>query len=241
MATRSYRPLLIAATVAACSHIVDAPEPDTRTALVEAVLVAGTTVTRLRLQWLNPSGTVEPIQPEETSLELVHPDGTRAGWDVDPEAAGVYVASLPIAASATYRLSGTLGGRLVSATTRVPGPLMLAPPLGDTIFLEGSEPEPGGAVTGRTLIAWQASGATVLVVDSALVLFSTRFTHGSEADLGVRQPRPGQRIGPSIGFLALNRDGDRYLFNLTGPETNLSGAFGVFGAASHTRRVVVWR
>ncbi len=243
MATPPLRLAMIAAAVTACSHIVDAPRPDTRTALVEAVLVAGTDVTRFRLQWLNPagSGTINPIQPEEAALELIHPDGTRADWDLDPDSAGVYLAFLPITAPATYRLAGTLGGRPVSASTRVPGPLMLEPPLGDTLFLKGSQREPGGAVTGRVVIAWRASGATVLVVDSAEVLFSTRFTHGSEADLGVRQVAAGQRVGPSIRFLALNREADRYRFNLTGPETNLSGAFGIFGAASETRRIVVWR
>ncbi len=237
------RRLALVVVVTACSHVVDAPRPEIRTALVEAVLVAGTDVTRFRLLWLNPadSGTIDPIQPEDAALELIHPDGTLADWDLDPDSAGVYLASLPIAANTTYHLAGTLGGRPITASTRVPGPLMLAPPLGDTIFLTGSESAPGGAVTGRAVIAWRASGATVLVVDSAEVLFSTRFTHGSEADLGVRQTAAGQRVGPSIRFLALNREADRYHFNLTGPETNLTGAFGVFGAASETRRIVVWR
>ncbi len=236
-------PLAMIVAVTACTHVVDAPRPPARTALVEAVLVAGTGVTRFRLRWLNPAdtGAIEPIQPEEAALELIDPDGTRADWDLDPDSAGGYLASLPIAAGATYRLAGTLGGRPVSAVTRVPGPLTLAPPLGDTLFLIGSEPRPGGTVTGLVRLAWQASGATVLVVDSAEVQFSTRFTHASAADLGVRQPAAGQRVGPSIRFLALNREGDRYHFNLTGPETNLSGAFGVFAAASETRRIVVWR
>ena len=39
----------------------------------------------------------------------------------------------------------------------------------------------------------------------------------------------------------VNRDADRYHFNLSGPETNIAGGFGVFGAAAETRRTVVWR
>ena len=56
----------------------------------------------------------------------------------------------------------------------------------------------------------------MLALDSAAVLFATGFTHTAEADLGVRQSTAGQRIGPTIRFVAMNRDGDRYHFNLTG-------------------------
>ncbi len=241
MRTHSAR-WLVPALLAACAHVVDAPVPTTRTPLIEAVLVAGSDLSRFRLRWLDPADENEPpILPEEMGLELVHPDGRQATWEFDPDSAGQYLARLPIAPRGTYRLAGTLDGKPIAATTQVPGPVGIETPLGDTLFITGTPVQAGGALAGRITVKWRADGATVLALDSAAVLFAVGFTHGPEADLGVRQPTAGQRVGPTIRFIAMNRDADRYHFNLTGPETNLAGGFGVFGAAAETRRIVVWR
>ena len=236
-------PLLLFALALACDHVVDSPQPTTRTALIEAVLVAGSAVSRFRLRWLDPADreVPAPILVEEMALELIHPDGTRATWEPDPDSIGIYLATLPITATATYRLGGTIDGKRIRAVTRVPGPLAIDQPVGDTLFVAGSPSRPGSPRAGRITVTWRADGATVLALDSAAVLFSTGFTHAADADLGIRQTAVGQRVGPTVRFIAMNRDGDRYHFNLTGPETNITGGFGVFGAAAETRRTVVWR
>jgi hypothetical protein len=125
--------------------------------------------------------------------------------------------------------------------TRVPGPLDIERPAGDTLFVSGSPAAPGARLSGRIVVTWRADGATVLALDSAAVLFTAEFTHAGEADLGIRQSAVGQPVGPTIVFVAMNRDADRYHFNVTGPETNITGGFGVFGGAAWTRRTVVWR
>ena len=235
--------LLLVALALACDHVVDGPRPTTRTPLIEAVLVAGSAVSRFRLRWLDPADddVPAPILAEEMALELVHPDGTRATWEADPDSIGIYLAALPITATGIYRLGGAIKGRRISAATRVPGPLVIDQPVGDTLFVAGSQSRPGSPLAGRITVTWRADGATVLALDSAAVLFATGFTHAAEADLGIRQTAAGQRVGPTVRFVAMNRDGDRYHFNLTGPETNITGGFGVFGAAAETRRTVVWR
>lgn len=233
---------LVPALVVACDHVVDAPAPTARTPLIEAVLVAGSDLSRFRLRWLDPADENKPpILPEEMGLELVHPDGRRATWELDPDSAGHYLARLPITSRGTYQLAGTVDGKAIAATTQIPGPVGIETPLGDTLFVAGTPVQAGGPLAGRITVRWRADGATVLALDSAAVLFAVAFTHAAEADLGVRQLTAGQRVGPTIRFIAMNRDADRYHFNLTGPETNLVGGFGVFGAASETRRIVAWR
>lgn len=241
MHTRLTLLLIVAAT--ACDHVVDGPQITARTPLIEAILVAGSPVSRFRLRWLDPADpeVQPPILAEEMDLDLVHPNGSRAVWEPDPDSIGIYLAALPITPRGSYRLGGTIAGYPISASTRVPGPLDIEQPTGDTLFITGTPSRPGSALSGRITVKWRADGATVLALDSAAVLFATGFTHTAEADLGVRQSTAGQRIGPTIRFVAMNRDGDRYHFNLTGPETNITGGFGVFGAAAETRRVVVWR
>ncbi len=234
--------VLVATLTLACDHVVNAPVPTSRTPLIEAVLIAGSALSRFRLRWLDPAEENQPpILPEEMGLQLVHPDGRRATWEPDPDSAGQYLARLPIVPRGTYRLTGTLDGKAVTATTRIPGPVVIETPQGDTLFVAGTTFQPEGTLAGRIIVQWRSDGATVLALDSAAVLFSVAFTHASEADLGVRQLTAGQRVGPTIRFIAMNREADRYHFNLTGPETNLAGGFGVFGGAAETRRIVVWR
>lgn len=235
--------LLVVVPTAACAHVVDSPRPPDWIPLIEAILVAGSDVSRFRLRWLDPADQEvrSPILPEDVRLDLRAADGARATWEPDPDSSGMYLAALPITAQGRYQLGGTIDGGSITAVTRVPGPLDIEQPAGDTLFVSADPGAAGSPQSGRIVVRWRADGATVLALDSAAVRFGARFTHAGEADLGVRQSAAGQRIGPTIRFVAMNRDGDRYHFNLSGPETNIAGGFGVFGGAAETRRTVVWR
>lgn len=213
-----------------CRNLVEPAEPG-RTPLIEAMLIAGTAATDVRVRWLDSgqTGSTDAV-PAEVALELE----SQGGWSVPLRPArdpGVFTAAIAIVAGHSYRLSGTVGSVRVAASTAVPARFTMPAPAGDTLHLA-----PEGATTNGPYASvpfeWASDGATTLAVESAFVIPTAAFTSARAGRLLV--------FGRRLRFLAMNRELAGYLYR-SPAETNVAGAFGVLGAAIEIRKEIVWQ
>ncbi len=222
---------------AGCAHVVDAPPPAARLPLIEAVLIAGVTPTPFRIGWIDSSLAIPvlPVEPADVQLDLVGPGGGRQRLEADPDSAGSFTTTLPVTPGATYQLTGTIAGRRIEGTTRIPDAFTIAAPATDTVTLVG----PSGETVAFDY-QWQANGAALVVTDSAFFppgYSVTRVERGRLVVIG----RPAGSLGPTLRLWALNLDADRYLYGVPAPATNLEGAFGVLGGGLLRRRAIRWQ
>lgn len=213
----------------ACSNLVD-PPPPTRTPFVEAMLVADSRQSTVRVGWLDSTRPgASPVASADVALSLESDAGDTVPLEAVPEP-GLFIARLKIDAGSRYRLSGTIGGRPVSAATTVPARLEVAQPVGDTLHLTAD----GTAANGpyRTLpFQWSASGAALFALESAYVIPTAETTTAAAGLMLV--------FGHQLRIVAMNRDLAEYLHR-TPAATNVTGGFGVLGGASEVRKEIVW-
>lgn len=226
---------LIPITIAlgGCGQVVDVPPPE-RMVRIEGALIAGDSISRIRLDWLDdPSSPPVPPDPDAVRVELIGPD-RRASLRPAADSAGLFRVSLPIDAGRTYRLRGTVGDQIIEATTTLPDDFVITP-IDDTVGVIPVSPE-----RGELVFEWKHAGASIVLADSA------RFPPGQPTSRLTRgvlflSPRSPGTIGPTIRLWAMNADLDRYLFAATAPVSNVRGGFGVLGGAIYRTRVVRWR
>jgi len=195
-----------------------------------------------RLTWSNTLGndpgtaapTAAPILPGDVALRVETLNGA-ASAAVTPVAGapGRYAIDLPVEARAGYRLTGRIGGRDISAEVRLPGPLEVRLPVGDTVFTTA------GPLFRREPYAWRASGA------GGYVLY---------LGVGALDPARGDTTGSILFFaglgdtvtvdvLALDSTSAQYFragFNAP-RQGNITGGLGTLAGATTARRVFIWR
>ncbi len=225
-------PMIVATLLltGSCRNLVDPSAPG-RTPLIEAMLLAGTPTTEVRVRWLD-SGQAEPTAAQANGVALTLRDEAGRSVLLRPAPApGGFTANLAVVPGHTYRLSGTVGNVTVAASTTVPFRFTVTAPAGDTLRLS-----PDGTTTNGPFATlpfqWGSDGATVFAVESAFVIPTATFTSARAGQLLV--------FGRHLRLLAMNRDLAGYLYR-SPAETNFSGAFGVLGAAIEIRKEIVWQ
>ena len=223
----------------ACGHVVDAPPPAARIPLIEGVLFAGATTSSIRLRWLDSAGggRTFPVPPTEVHLVLCSDDGTETALRPDPDSASGYLAALPIAAGHRYVLEGRIADVSVVGATTVPTSFAIEIPDRDTIE---AVPSPATAEIVTVPFRWNAVGAALFVVDSAVFVPASSSSRANSGTLALERRPRGSPPGPTLTFVALNRDAERYLYGGAAPGSNIWGGFGVLGGAISAKRVVAW-
>lgn len=223
--------LAAAAWAAGCATVVDPPPTEAAVPVVEALLVAGTSESRLRLRWAGPVGTEpEPVEPAEVALTLAADPGSSAPVAPLAAAAGLYRAALPIVAGRAYRLTGTIGGRPISARTTVPTSLTILSPAGPIAATRPGE---------RFAFRWRSIGASVYSVDHA-VFVASRGSHTRDTIGEFIVAPDGPALPDELTIYAMNADAERYLFFVASAQGNVVGGIGVLGAAIAARRPLRW-
>ena len=226
------RPVIVAILLftGSCRNLVDPSAPG-RTPLIEAMLIAGTSTTDVRVRWL-ASDQTEPIEAGATEVTLTL--GSEGGLSVPlrpAPAPGEFTADLAIVPGHTYRLSGTVGNVPVVASTTVPSRFTVTTPAGDSLRLSPDGTTSNGPYA-TVPFQWGSDGATVFAVESAFVIPTATFTSARAGQLLV--------FGRHLRVLAMNSELAGYLYR-SPAETNFSGAFGVLGAAIEIRKEIVWQ
>lgn len=206
--------------------------PESAVPVIVAILTAGADEHRLRAAWSVspdahlPGGQVEgvPVVPGELSLRVEGPGGVAPVVPV-LDSAGTYRIGLAVVADAEYRLAGTIRGRPIAATVRVPGPITLIRPTIDTIALT----EPGfGSVVVPYHVRSRGAAAVALITNPDVPAISVGDT------VGVWYLSPGvfpQGHHP-VTVAVYGTAMAAFLFREDW-TSNIGGAVGVFGARAH--------
>ena len=224
--------LIVLAT--GCRNVVDIPPSPARIPVIEGLLIADSTNTTLRLIWADTLGRLgderEPIAPADVFLTLSDQGGTPVGLTARRDTVALFQVALKIRPGQRYRLSGTIAGRPVSATTVIPGPFTIDAPA-DRTTVRFAVPVP---------FRWRASGATTYA--SAQAIFGQGgYSHTADT-VGQLNVRPEGVGEPSTLIVwAMNRDVQGYLYNLQVPQSNIVGATGMLGGATVTRKAISWQ
>ena len=215
----------------ACQNVVEHSNP-ARTPLIEAMLIAGTASTDVRIRWLEPDRSDPTDVPDnDVSLILVEDAGGKAALEPVPDSTGHFAARLPIRAGHRYSLAGTVGGRPVGASTTVPVGFTILAPAGDSIRLRASGASADGPY-GIVPFRWSSEGGSLYAIESGYVVPAASHTTALSGELLL--------FGRRLRLLAMNRELAGYLY-ASPAETNLAGAFGVLGAAIEVRKAIVWQ
>lgn len=207
--------------------------PESAEPVIVAILTAGADEHRLRAAWsISPDALLPgspppegvPIMPSELSLQV---DGPGGGAPVAPvvDSTGTYRIRLPVVSDAEYRLIGTIRGRPISATVRVPGQITLIQPTNDTVALT----EPGlGFVAVPYHVRSRGAAAVALITNPEFLPISVGDT------TGVWHLSPGvfPRGYHPVTVEVYEAGMAEFLFREDW-TSNIAGAVGVFGARAH--------
>lgn len=221
---------LVLAMAGSCRNLVENSSP-ARTPLIEAMLVAGTPSTEVRVRWLEPDGSIPTdATTAEVVLTLVDGSGTRAGLEPFGAAPGHFRARLAISTGHRYSLVGSVGAQRIEASTTVPSRFTVHSPAGDSLRVSPTGTTASGPF-GVVPFQWSSDGATVFAVESGYFVPAASYTTAVAGQLLL--------FGSRLRLLAMNRDLAGYLY-ASPAETNLTGAFGVLGAAIEIRKEIIW-
>jgi hypothetical protein len=229
-------PLLccVAAALGACATTVSLPQFD-RAPVVEGLLLADSSTALFRIVWADPPDgppAADVVIPADVDLRLSTTSGFPARLAPLPDSASYFRAPIAIVRGGTYHLAGTIAGRAVAASTRVPTRFEVTEPAADTLRLTGAGD--------RRPFRWSATGAAAYYVRGARVIpavaVNTRDTVG---ELLFDHPA-GSPPGPTLVMFAITAEADAYLFDLANPRSNVQGAFGFLGAGIAVSRAVRW-
>jgi hypothetical protein len=225
----------VAAALGACATTVTLP-PAGRSPVVEGLLLADSSTALFRIVWAAPPDgpplPAEPVLPADVDLRLQASSGLPTRLTPLADSASYFRASIAIVRGGTYHLAGTIAGRAVAASTRIPTRFDITEPSADTLRLTG----PGE----RRPFRWSASGAAAYYVRGARVLpavaFNTRDTVGE-----LLFDRPAVPPAAStLSLFAITAEAEAYLFDRATPRSNVRGAFGFLGGGIAVVRAVRW-
>ncbi len=235
-----------------CGEVTGLPSAEPIPVL-QGLLVVGETRHLLQVRWSGPAHqpyepSPIPVESSVVDLWLAGPLGDSVRYTTTG-LPGEFAALGAIAAGERYRLSGTIAGRAVSAQAGVPGPLIVREPVADTLrrslddhsYLE-------------VPFAWRADSA------AAYQAFLVR-ADGTMHPLFIRSPRDATGlvfdiapdttghvlIDPAFTDMAdtarlviMGYDRRASAFFSSRTKGNVHGAFGLFGAAVQTEKVLIW-
>jgi hypothetical protein len=145
-----------------------------------------------------------------------------------------------------YRLSGAIAAHAVTAQVQIPGPLVVDVPADDTLFLTGGFAETPftwraeSAASYQALVVHDDSTTTTALIgrrgdSNGLLLDIAPDTTGK---LVIFAPFPEQ---PDTARLVIfGYDPTTTAFFSSTTKGNVHGAFGLFGGAVKTEKVIVW-
>ncbi len=217
-----------------CGTVVAPPPHPGRLPVVEALLVGGSPAATVRITWADlepiPGRPPEPISPADVRLTLTGSSGPPAALVPRSDSAGLFVAATAILAGQRYRLEGTIAGRAITATTRIPASFTVTRPAADI---------EAGATGIVEPFRWQAPGASVFAADHA-VFGESQYHHTRDTvgDLRIIPIDPAR--SPALTIWAMNADAERYLYHLAAPQSNVIGGLGMLGGALAVKRAFRW-
>jgi hypothetical protein len=207
--------------------------------VVEALLLADSTSTLVRVVWAapEPQGSpappaVEPIPAGQVELELSGTAGPAAPLVPAPDRPGHFRVALPIRPGAGYVLRGRAAGREIIAATVVPSRFDVAEPARDTITA------PAGALP-LIPFRWTARGATAFFARGGRLSPLRGHTRDTAGELLLERSPTGSVLTP-LTLYAISADAEAYLFDLANPRSNVVGGFGYLGGGIARRKTVRW-
>jgi hypothetical protein len=247
------RPALLLLYVAlSCGEVTGLPSAEPIPVL-QGLLILEEPRHLLRVEWSRPTHlpyetTGRPVDESLVDLWLVGPTGDSIRYD-PTGSAGEFAAVATVSAGETYHLSGTIAARPVTAQVSLPGALVVRQPAGDTLRLPLED-----AVFHHVPFAWRAESAAsyqALLVDddgTTHTAFVVRGTASAAVLLDIAPDTTGELliIPPTQGvpdtapLVILGYDRTAAGFFSSTTKGNVHGAFGLFGAAAKTEKVVVW-
>ena len=238
---RSIAILLAAAGLAACGARIDGPSE--RAATIEIVLIGGDSVETGYIRWQVPADSpidnrTRIVDSTLVQLSLVLPGGGTVPFTPIREFGrfqGRYKAAAVAAYGATYQLHGTVDGHVVLATTTVPDSFHVFEPAQDTVRMSYGL----CAYACPVPYHWRAAGAErfqyVAAKNGGFMGWGwTRDTVGTMGVVSSARP-------DTLDLLLFAIEAQTAAFLLSElPDGNITGVFGVFGAASRAQRVLVF-
>jgi len=235
-----------------CGEITGLPSAEP-VAVLQGLLVVGEPRHLLQADWSSPAHlpyepTPQPIDSSLVDLWLAAPTGDSTRY-APTGLPGQFAASATVQPGKTYRLSGTVAGRAVTAQVNIPGTLVVNQPAGDTLRQELNE-LPFVDVP----FIWRADSASAyqaflvdadgimhmvfvrLEMDSTGRIFST--TPDTSGHLLI--PSPSEGIADTARLVIYGYDPSAAGFYSSTTKGNVRGAFGLFGAAAKAEKVIVW-
>lgn len=237
--------VLFAVGLAACDANIG---PSTPAPVVQVILVAGDSLQIASVEWMARADSPiyfnrRPIYSTLVQLSLVLPGGGSVAFTPvhEPPGGGFvgrYGAATPVAYRATYRLQGTVAGHVVSGTTTTPDSLRIMAPAQDTVRISYAACSYNCSLP----FHWVAAGAVQYQYLSAKAGAFIGYGGGYNADtVGNAYVQPSHLGADTTELVvhALEEQAAAFLHSGS-PKGNLTGVFGLFGAASVGRRVVIW-
>jgi hypothetical protein len=236
--------------LAGCGEVTGLPSAEPIPVL-QGLLLLGEPRQLLQVSWSSPTHlpyepTDRPIDASLVHLWLVAPTGDSARFD-PTGVAGQFAAVAAVSAGASYRLSGTVAARAVTAQVTLPGALQVSQPTGDTLRL------PLTAEFPRMAFAWRAESAAgyqallvrgggttqkVLILSDSASRSLFDIAPDTVGELLFLAPSPGAPDTARLVIFGYDPTATAFFSSTT--KGNVHGAFGLFGAAAKAEKVVVW-
>ncbi len=216
---------------AACRQIPTAPSQ--RTPVLSLTLIADESLHVATITEASRGDSTIPsifvgIDPGRVTLQVIDPDGAAHPVTAAGEP-GRYVVILPVRRGQRYILVGTIDDESVSAETVVPERFTILVPAADTITAADGVPSLVIVRVPYTLDGDGVSAVEVQVSDGTTN--RGQIIERKEGELVFLR----SNIIRDVAFVAYNADAAEWLVRST-PRSNLTGAFGGFGAAIVVRR-----
>ena len=228
--------LALATACAACRQLPSGPAR--ATAIISLTLVEGESTQTATITRAAPADAVVPIQfsavdPSDVNLSVADDSGTDHSL-VPGDSLGRYQIAFSPRRGAQYRLHGTIDGLMVDAVTTVPTQFLVTAPTGDTISVRSGALNLVMLVVPYVFVSTGASAYEYRVASqSGVVQYTGRLQAAQGVMTFLRTPEP-----QTVQLLAYNLDAAEWLVRST-PHSNITGAFGGFGAALVLRRALV--
>ncbi len=244
MSLARFPALLVALALAGCDARIG---PSSPAPIVQALLIAGDSLQIASVEWMARADSPiyfnrRPIDSSLVHLALVLPGGATVPFTpvYEPPGGafvGRYGAATRAAYGATYQLQGTVAGHALSAAITTPDSLRILQPA-DTLRLSYGSCYYSCEVP----FHWIAAGAVqyqyIQGKNGVFVGYGYGYVADTVGSIALAHPSQAADTTDLVVF-ALEAQAAAFLHSAT-PKGNISGVFGLFGAASRGRRVLIW-
>jgi hypothetical protein len=232
-----------------CGEVTGLPSADP-VPVIQGLLIADQAGQLLQVEWSSPThlpyeSPARPAASSEVDLWLGLPTGDSLRYS-PTGIAGQFGVIAEVQNGQRYRLSGTVAAHTIAAEVDVPGIMRVTQPADDTLRLPlESPPVP---------FAWRADSAVryqALVEHrdgTARTAFIRKLGDVSGAVYVIAPDTTGELLllarffeqADTARLLILGYDRTAAAFFSSNTKGNVRGAFGLFGAAAKSEKVIVW-